>query len=156
MIRIGLNVYLVRCVCMLQLTYSWASMERASLILCTCLPAPCSLSWRDSSMGGCSLCVGITARWQVCVPTFLSCYNRLICHLYFMELNLTEVSLLSLIPLHFVFFVAIFGVHHYIHYYDWKLNLKRRKRNSRSPLVNPAAIAAETHAFAKELNMKVD
>jgi hypothetical protein len=49
-------------------------------------------------MGGCSLCVGITALWQVGA-------DRLIFHQnisYLMELNLMEITFVSLIPLHFI------------------------------------------------------
>ena len=48
---------------------------------------------------------------------------------------------------------AVFGVHHYIHYYDWKLNLRNRPKGMEDTevLINTTAVVLETLSFFNEL-----
>mmetsp|Transcript_23289 Transcript_23289/g.22446 ORF Transcript_23289/g.22446 Transcript_23289/m.22446 type:complete len:578 (+) Transcript_23289:171-1904(+) len=46
---------------------------------------------------------------------------------------------------------AVFGVHHYIHYWDWKLLLNRRPKGEKMVLLNAEVIAIETFNFFNDL-----
>jgi hypothetical protein len=46
---------------------------------------------------------------------------------------------------------AVFGVHHYIHYWDWKLLLTRRPKGEKRVLLNAEIIALESFNFFNDL-----
>lgn len=48
---------------------------------------------------------------------------------------------------------AVFGVHHYIHYWDWKLLLTTRPKGEKKVLLNPGAIALESFTFFNDLKL---